>query len=160
MSYPSTLEDLQAAVVSFIETNYSTYLQGINDQKDDGLSLTNPAIYKLSDGNPWDVMEDPAVLIRPDGYETEYLDTGHDEIKLNLTLSIVVRRFDYEAEAKTLARYSEALRQLIRDYHDYSTSFDIAYTEMQTYFYRVVEDGSTTARLIICKFSVIEDAER
>lgn len=160
MSYPSTIEDLQENIRAYFASYFNTYLAGINAAKADGITLDSVAEFKNSDGNPWDQMTDPVILLRLDSVDAEYLDSGHDQITMQITASILIRKGNADDMAKIQARYAEAFRQVLRDAWDNGVStFDVAPEKIQSFFYKVKE-GETEAKLIIIQFAVMIDTVR
>jgi hypothetical protein len=133
----STIEDLVYAVRDFIRTNYDTYLQAINDAKADGVTAESikSANIEVRDADPYDAGEYPYLMLYPSEVNVEALSAGHDEMQLTTRGLIGINQGNESTLPIKMMRYVEALRAVLRDYHDLGeTEFEVdAETSMRIY---------------------------
>lgn len=153
MAYDSTIEDLVENVKDFVDTNLATYVTEVNTAKDDGLSLGAIREVEVSDQDPYGATKYPRVQLYVENLEVEYLASGYDAA--NMTFIALVAIKDKSSQRTRLLRYTEALRQVLRDYVDLGESdFDVDPRGMTITYYPTDPDlgiGVATLRFRVYK---------
>lgn len=114
MAYDSTIEDMIESFRAFVADNIGTYVTGINDAKADGVTLPAFVAVETSDPSPYSLDQYPVIQIDPQQLAAEHLAMGFDELSAQLRMVIAIEQQD-DRKTATL-RYTEAVRQLLRDY--------------------------------------------
>lgn len=154
MSYDSTIEDLVSNVREFINTNVATYVTEINSAKADGVTLAALREVVVSDQDPYAAGKYPRVQLFVENLETEYLASGYDSGVMTFIALVAIS--DKSNQRTKLLRYTEALRQTLRDYRDLGeSSFDVDPRGMTITYYPTDPDvGVGVATL---RFRVMQD---
>lgn len=120
MSYESNIEDLVYEVREYIRTNYNTYLQGINTAKADGVTAESikAANIEVRELDPYDTTEYPTMALYP-GEPADITAAAQtlvkDELSMPMTAVIAISSGDSKTQIRKVMRYTEALRQLLRE---------------------------------------------
>lgn len=112
MSYESRIEDMIYDIKDYVTDNYNTYLQGIADNKNDGIPLPVMKDTVIGDANPYTWNKFPVMMINPSRMDAEIISSGYDQISIELAFIIVITGGKASNLTIQALRYAEALRQL------------------------------------------------
>jgi hypothetical protein len=131
MSYDSTIEDLVQSVKDFLADNVGAYLGEINDAKNDGVSLSPFRSVRVTDADPYALSEYPVLILYPETLAVENIASGWDQATMTFVSLVACKHSGGDKDADIsrvrLLRYTEAVRQVLRDYHDLGvTAFDVS----------------------------------
>ncbi len=153
MSYDSTIEDLVANVREFIDDNIAAYVSEINNAKDDAISLTAIRTVEVSDQDPYSSTKYPRIQMFVENLELEYLASGYDAAHMQFVGLVAIN--DKSNQRIKLLRYTEAMRQVLRDYNTLGESrFDVDPRGMTITYYPTDPDlgvGVATIRFRVYK---------
>jgi hypothetical protein len=156
MAYDSTIEDLVDSVESFLSTNVAAYVTGINDAKADGITLKAIRDVSVSDNDPYQSAKYPLVQLYPEQLALEQIAAGYDEAVMSLIALVAIN--DKSSVQKKLLRYTEAVRQVLRDYVDLGESeFDVDKGQMVVTYYPTDPDVGVAVSTV--QFRVIKTIE-
>jgi hypothetical protein len=154
MSYDSTIEDLVDTVHTFLQTNVPAYVTAINTAKDDGLTLAAIREFVVSDQDPYSGSMRPRMQLYVEGMETEHIASGWSRAVMTFTALISID--DSSDQRKRLVRYTEAVRQALRDYYDIGTEdFDIDPRGMSIAYFPT--DPETAVGIATIRFRAIKE---
>lgn len=130
MSYESNLEDALYEMRDYIRTNYDTYLTGISNAKNDGITTESIRTdnIEVRELDPFDTTEFPTMALypaEPNDIQATAMTLSKDELSVPVTAVIAVSSGDSKTQIQKLLRYVEALRQMLRAVVDDAQTFDI-----------------------------------
>jgi len=154
MAYDSTIEDLVDNVESFVSANMAAYVTGINTAKGD-ITLEAIRSVTVGDTDPYESNVYPIVQLYPEQLEVEQISTGYDSIHMTIIGLIAIKETGTNQQKKLL-RYTEALRQVLRDYVDLGESdFDVNKADMVITYYPT--DPSVGVAVSTVQFGVMKE---
>ncbi len=135
MAAASPVEDILFDCLAWIKAGIAAYLRAIETERADSIALKDPAVYEVSDADPWGQTSYPAVLLYPSDAPIEAdIDSGHDEINLTAELLIVFSDGTPASGAKRALRYAEAVREMVRDDRSMDGGVDFITVTRITYY--------------------------
>jgi len=153
MSYDSTIEDMVDDVRDYLNTNAPTFVSSINSAKGDGTALSAFTEIVVSDQDPYAVSKYPRVQLFVENLETEHISSGYDSATMTFIGLVAIN--DKVDQRKKLLRYTEAVRQALRDHHDLGDdAFDVDPRGMTITYYPTEPDlgiGVSTLRFRVYK---------
>jgi len=115
MANTSTFENMIESLKDYLTDNLPAYIDLIDAAQDDGLILDDVKSIKTDDSDPYSMPEYPAIVIDTMETDSERIANGREENRLTVVIFICINSVeDYK---KRIRRYSEAVRQLLRDYN-------------------------------------------
>ena len=108
----SVIEDMVVDVSDYIEANICTYLDAISVTAGDGIILGALKDVAITDGNPYDRSDWPAMLVQAPNITERAISIGFDELIVQMQFLFVLTSGDYDNLSIMAMRYVEAMRQL------------------------------------------------
>lgn len=147
MTYDSTIEDLVDSVVEFIDDNINSYVGLINTAKGDGLTLSDIRKVEVTDQDPYSGSMYPRVQLYVDSIDLEHIASGYDDATMSFIGLVAIG--DQSDQRTRLLRYTEAMRQCLRDANDLGVSeFDVDPRGMTITYYPTMPDVNVGVALI------------
>lgn len=155
----SHIEDALYGVKDYVDSNINTYLDGLEAEKGDGITLTDFKEIKLAEGNPNNISVSPVMYIYPVNVSEVILSMGSQEITLQLSFFMVVSGGKESELVIKAIRYAEAMRQCILADTTCDNAVDGIREDMTTdYWFSSTE--STQQTIIVFTASFVLDVER
>lgn len=155
----SYIEDALYGIKSYVDSNINTYLDGLETEKDDGITLTDFKEIKLAEGNPNNIYTSPVMYIYPVNVSEVILSMGTQEVTLQLSFFMVVSGGKESELVIKAIRYAEAMRQCILADTTCNNAADGIREDMTTdYWFSSSE--TTQQTIIVFTASFVLDVER
>ena len=154
MTYDSTIEDLIDAVEAHVRDNIKTYVAAVNSAATKSTALQDIREIEVSDQDPLRSGKYPRIQLYVDTLEVEQVSTGFAQATMAMIAVVAIN--DGNAQRIRLLRYTEALRQLLRDYHTLGqASFDVDPRGMVIQYFPT--DPEVAVGVATIRFRVIKD---
>jgi hypothetical protein len=134
LAVTSVLEDTLYEVKSFVEDNFSAYLEAMDALKGDGLALDDIKVHVVGDLEALKQTRYPMAFYYPMEINVEQLDLGNDEIQMQMYVSIVLKGADGDKVTTKALRYSDCLREMVNDDHTLGGACDYARVSKVNYY--------------------------
>lgn len=142
MSYTSNIEDAIYGVQTYITDNYNTYLDGIEQAKDDGITTEDFKISEVGEGDPFTSAQYPALYIYPSAVSEEEQTIGIQTVSIELAFIMAISGGHKSNLAKAALRYAEAMRQCLIADTTCADAVDHTSGEFSVEYYPIVAGGS------------------
>ena len=130
----STLEDTLYAIKDHVEGHFSAYVLAMNELKDDEKAIDDIKVHIVGDLEVLKQSRYPMAFYYPTEINIEPLDLGHDEIRMDVYLAIILRGASDDKLTTKALRYSDSLRQLVNDDHTLGGACDFARVSRVNYY--------------------------
>lgn len=153
MTYDSTIEVLIDDVLAHVTDNLTTYIAAVNEAATKATALRPISTIEVSDQDPYSGGKYPRVQLYVETLEVEQVSTGYASATMTFIALVAIN--DGSQQRTRLLRYTEAVRQLLRDYHTLGQSaFDVDPSGMVIQYFPTdpdVEVGVATIRFRVIK---------
>jgi hypothetical protein len=131
----SILEDTLYAVKYCVETHFSSYLEAMNNLKDDPTSdLDDIKEHIVGDMDALKKNRYPMAFYYPMEINIDQLDLQEDEIKMQVYVAIILKGADGDKLTTKALRYSSCLREMVNADHTMDGACDYARVSKVNYF--------------------------
>ena len=154
MTYDSTIENLVDAVELHFSTHIGSYVEAVNSGAAKASTLKPIRKVETSDADPYGGSDFPRIQLYVQSLETEQVSTGFAQAAMSFAAVVAIN--DGSEQRLRLLRYAEAMRQVLRDYHELGQSdFDVDPRGMTITYYPT--DPSVGIGVAKIDFRVIKD---
>ena len=130
----SYIEDAIYSVKDYVEGNFSSYIEAMQELKSDSAGLTDIKVHVIGDLEALKQTRYPMAFYYPTEITVEPLDLGDDEIRVELYVAIILKGADGDKLTMKALRYSECLRQLVNADHTLGGACDYARVSRVNYY--------------------------